>query len=126
MTTLTDAGKELQATALAKALAGGSYVLLDGDGERIVRAVFPAAFEVRKVGDDYELSFGAFAVAKVERMGRARSFQAIPAGSDAPLLAGRIGPTLGKGVALAMDDQDLFQNMDFEVEGFSHLVRFTP
>lgn len=120
---LTDYGRRVQATALAKELSGGTYRTYDGDGALLGKAEFAGAFAIHEDGCGF--TFKEPAKGKVSKRGIARRFEAC--GVDgAALIEGTVGGPMNKGVDASMADPQLYEGMDLEVQEFSHRLNFGP
>jgi hypothetical protein len=121
---LTKAGQRIATEAIAKALCGGTYVNLDGDGRELVRCTLPDSFTLPS---DTTLKFVVLKQGKCSKGGMATMFAAYPPGDTAktsPLISGTIGRSLGKYVHAEMDDQQLHVGMLFDVDEFSYTMQF--
>lgn len=125
MSRLTSAGRRIATEAVAKALAGGTFVNFDGDGRELVRCAFPDKYEMVS---DARFRFEALPQGKCIKGGQAVAFAAYPPGDTAkaqPLIGGVIGRALSKHVHATMDDQQLYPGMLFDVDEFSYTMQFT-
>lgn len=120
MPKLSTAGRTIAIRAIAEACRKGTYRAYDGDGRELVRTVMPDEYELDGART---LRFAKSEESRVGQGGRATSFALFSAGGDA-LISGTIGRAIGKFVDAAMEDQQLYAGMLFDVDGFSYTLQF--